>query len=76
MWRPSLIAGFMGAAASIGWFTAMTLEPAAHVRTLGLVELFFSIMLSRRMFQERLRVTEVAGIILLIGGMVAILLDL
>jgi drug/metabolite transporter (DMT)-like permease len=76
MWRPSMVAGFMGAAASIGWFSAMTLEPAAHVRTLGLVELFFSIMLSRRMFQERLRVTEVAGIILLAGGMVAILLDL
>src|SRR5678815_380774 len=35
-WRPSLLAGFMGAAASAGWFTAFAIEPAAHVRTLGL----------------------------------------
>jgi drug/metabolite transporter (DMT)-like permease len=75
-WRPSMAAGFMGAAASIGWFSAMTLEPAAHVRTLGLVELFFSIVLSRRLFQERLRGLEIAGIILLVAGMIAILLDL
>jgi drug/metabolite transporter (DMT)-like permease len=74
-WRPSMAAGFMGAAASIGWFSAMTLEPAAHVRTLGLVELFFSIVLSRRLFQERLRGLEIAGVILLVGGMIAILLE-
>lgn len=74
-WRPSLLAGFMGAAASIGWFTAMTLEPAAHVRTLGLVELLFAIVLSRRLFQERLRPTEIAGIILLVLGMIAVLLE-
>ena len=31
-WRPSLFAGFMGAAASAGWFTAFAIEPAANVR--------------------------------------------
>ena len=41
-WRISLFAGFMGAAASAGWFTAFAIAPAAHVRTLGLVELVFS----------------------------------
>lgn len=75
LWRPSLLAGFMGAAASAGWFSAMTLEPAAHVRTLGLVELLFAIVLSRRLFQERLRPVEVTGIVLLVLGMVLILLD-
>jgi drug/metabolite transporter (DMT)-like permease len=74
-WQPSMVAGFMGAAASIGWFSAMTLEPAAHVRTLGLVELLFAIVLSRRMFQERLSPTEVTGIVLLVLGMIVILLD-
>jgi uncharacterized membrane protein len=73
-WRPSVLAGFMGAAASIGWFSAMTLEPAAHVRTLGLVELMFAIVLSRRLFKERLRPTEITGITLLTCGMVVILL--
>ena len=31
LWRPSLFAGFMGAAASAGWFSAFALQPAAHV---------------------------------------------
>ena len=30
-WRASLFAGFMGAAASAGWFTVMAIEPVAHV---------------------------------------------
>ena len=50
-WRRSLLAGFMGATASAGWFTAMAIEPAAHVRTLGLVELLFSYAVSRRIFR-------------------------
>ncbi len=61
-WRASLFAGFMGAAASAGWFTAMAIEPVAHVRTLGLVELLFSYVVSRRVFRERLKPLELAGI--------------
>ena len=34
-WRPSLLAGMMGALASIGWLTAAALRPAVDVRTLG-----------------------------------------
>jgi drug/metabolite transporter (DMT)-like permease len=73
-WRTSLLAGFMGAAASVGWFTAMALEPVAHVRTLGLIELLFSYMVSRRLFKERLRRIEFIGIALLILGLVGITL--
>jgi len=61
-WRASLFAGFMGAAASAGWFTAMAIEPVAHVRTLGLIELLFSYVVSRRVFRERLQPHEIAGI--------------
>ena len=64
-WRASLFAGFMGAAASAGWFTAMAIEPVAHVRTLGLVEMLFSYGVSRRFFRERLRPLEIAGIVIL-----------
>jgi len=73
-WRISLFAGFMGAAASAGWFTAFALEPAAHVRTLGLVELIFSYLVSRRIFKERLATRELAGIGLLAAGIVVITL--
>jgi drug/metabolite transporter (DMT)-like permease len=73
-WRTSLFAGFMGAAASAGWFTAMAIEPVAHVRTLGLVELIFSYAVSRKLFHERLSPLELAGIVLLAAGLVIITL--
>ena len=71
-WRVSLLAGFMGAAASAGWFTAFAIEPVAHVRTLGLVELVFSYAVSRRLFRERLSPVEIAGMVLLALGVAAI----
>jgi uncharacterized membrane protein len=73
-WRASLFAGFMGAAASAGWFTAMAIEPVAHVRTLGLVELLFSYVVSRRVFREHLDRRELIGIALLSLGLVVVAL--
>ena len=73
-WRASVFAGFMGAAASAGWFTAMTIEPIAHVRTLGLVELVFSYAVSRRFFRERLTRLEIAGMTLLAIALVIVTL--
>jgi len=73
-WRISLFAGFMGAAASAGWFTAFAIEPVAHVRTLGLIELVFSYAISRRLFREKLAPLEIAGMTLLAIGVVVILL--
>lgn len=64
-WRASLFVGFVGAAASAAWFTAMAIEPIAHVRTLALVELLFAYVISRRVFRERLTPTEKVGIVLL-----------
>lgn len=73
-WRTSLFAGFMGAAASAGWFTAMAIEPIAHVRTLGLVELVFSYAVSRRFFRERLTRLEIAGMALLVVALAIVTL--
>ena len=74
VWRTSMVAGFMGAAASVGWFTAFALEPAAHVRTLGLVELLFSFAIARRFFQERLAPAELIGVALLMVALVMVTL--
>ncbi|HUN50703.1 MAG TPA: DMT family transporter [Candidatus Sulfotelmatobacter sp.] len=71
-WRLSLLAGCAGAAASAGWFTAMTLEPAAHVRTLGLLEVLFSYAISLRIFREPISRLELAGIALLACGIALI----
>jgi len=71
-WRVSLLAGFMGALASGLWFTAMAMQPVVYVRTLGLVELFFSYLVSRKLFRERLGWTERFGILLLTLGIAGI----
>lgn len=74
-WRTSLVAGFAGAAASAGWFTAMAIESAARVRTLALAELLFAWVVSRRMFHERLSRLELLGMLLLACGIAAVTLD-
>ena len=73
-WRVSFFAGFMGAAASAGWFTAFAIEPVAHVRTLGLVELIFSYAVSRKLFRERLTSLELGGMCLIAVGVAVITL--
>jgi len=72
-WRVSLLAGAMGALGSACWFTAMAIEPVANVRTLGLVELYFSYVVSQRFFRERLSPRELAGFILLALGLLGVL---
>ncbi|CAN7380439.1 EamA family transporter [Pseudorhodoferax sp. LjRoot39] len=76
VWRVSILAGAMGALASTGWFTAMAIQPAADVRTLGLVEVFFSLVVSRRIFREKLRAGERWGLALVLLGLVGICLQL
>lgn len=73
VWRPALLAGFASAAGSIGWFTAMTLQAVAYVRTLGLVELIFTFAFSFFWFGEKPRGREVFGILLLAIGIAMIL---
>ena len=75
-WRVSAIAGLAGALASIGWFTAFALTSAANVRTLGMVEVVFSYLVSRRFMQERLAGTEQAGLLLVLAGLLALCLQL
>ncbi|HRJ68560.1 MAG TPA: DMT family transporter [Beijerinckiaceae bacterium] len=67
-WRPSLAAGFLGAAASQFWFLAFALTTAARVRTLALIEVLFAYAISGRLFRERLSLREVAGMGLVVVG--------
>lgn len=73
-WRRSIFAGAMGATASACWFTAFAIEPAAHVRTLALVEILFGYIVSRRIFSERIGRLETAGMLLLSVGLVLVTL--
>lgn len=73
-WRTALGVGLSGMLASACWFTAMTLQNAAYVRALGQVELVFTFAASYFFFRERPNLTEVIGILLLIGGVLVLLL--
>ena len=73
-WRKSVFAGAMGATASACWFTAFAIEPAANVRTLALIEIFFGYLISRRIFSERFSRLELCGMLLLLVGLVIITL--
>lgn len=72
-WRPSIMAGFMGAFASEMWFLAFALTTAAKVRTLALVEIFFAGLVSRSLFKEGVASREGAGILLIVVGVVILL---
>ena len=72
-WRPSLVAGFMGALASQFWFLSFALATAASVRTLALVEVLFAQAISRFVFKQAMTAREAAGIVLIVIG-VALLL--
>ncbi|MGN1056129.1 MAG: EamA family transporter [Comamonas sp.] len=74
-WRVSLLAGSMGAAASLAWFTAYAIQDAAAVRTLGMVEVVFSYLVSRRIFSETFSTAEKLGMGLMVLGLVLICLQ-
>ena len=75
-WRISTFAGACGAAASIGWFTAFALTTAANVRTLGMVEVVFSYLVSHRLLREKLARYEQAGLGLVVAGLLLLGLQL
>ncbi|MFP6626571.1 MAG: DMT family transporter [Deltaproteobacteria bacterium] len=68
----STATGFAGMVASVGWFTAMTLERAAYVRALGQMELLFALAASYLFFGERTRPAELLGVALVMGALVAL----
>jgi drug/metabolite transporter (DMT)-like permease len=72
LWKPSLLAGFTGAAASQFWFLAFALAMAASVRTLALVEVLFAQGGTRFVFKQKTTLREATGIALLLAGAVLI----
>jgi drug/metabolite transporter (DMT)-like permease len=67
-WRPSLLAGFLGALASQFWFLAFALATAASVRTLALVEVLFAQAISSFVFKQKTTMREGVGIVLIVIG--------
>ncbi|MCZ6798609.1 MAG: DMT family transporter [Gammaproteobacteria bacterium] len=72
-WRPAALVGISGGLASIGWFSAFTLQNATYVRALGQIELIFTFAVTLLVFREKVSRTELGGI-LLIGASIILLL--
>ncbi len=68
LWKPSMLAGFMGAFASQFWFLAFALTAAANVRTLALVEVLFAQGIAHYSFKQPLSGRELSGIALIVIG--------
>lgn len=73
-WKVALFTGLMGATASMGWFTAMTLQHAAVVKALAQVEMLFTFAASVFFFHERINRLEVAGCVLIVAGIAVLML--
>lgn len=73
-WKVAGIVGLTGMLASAGWFTAMTIQNAAHVRALGQIELFLAFVTSVIFFREKVNKVEISGIGFLIFGICVLLL--
>ncbi len=73
-WRTCSWVGITAVLASIGWFTASTLEVAAYVRAVGQVELVFAFVASVLLFGERPSRTEVVGIALIVASILLLVL--
>jgi drug/metabolite transporter (DMT)-like permease len=72
-WRPALIVGLSGAMASFGWFMAMTLQQAAIVKSLAQIEMLFTMASSVFLFREHINRLEIAGCLLIVAGIIALI---
>lgn len=72
-WRLSSLVGITGVLGSACWFTAMTIQQVAYVRTLGMIELVFTFLVSVLVFRERPSARETLGIALLVAGILLVL---
>lgn len=73
-WKVSLATGFVGATASFGWFTAMTLQQAALVRSLAQIEMVFTFASTALIFKEKVNRLEIAGCAMIVAGILLLFL--
>ncbi len=69
-WRASLGAGLCGTLASVGWFVALALSPAAPVRALGIVEAPIAALAGHRVFRETITSLQMFAGVAVAGGIV------
>src|SRR3546814_2342669 len=73
-WKTCVFVGLTSALGSAGWFTAMTIERASYVKSIGQIEFVFAIAVSILVIFERSLPRELFGMTLVAVGIVVLLL--
>ncbi len=73
LWPLALFVGATSALGSIGWFTAMSWENPALVKSVGQIEMIFTAVLTLRFFRERVRLSEWLGVGAVIASVVILI---
>lgn len=74
-WRSSAWVGILSAAGSACWFTGFAMTDVALVRAVGQVEVVFTLLFSRFYLHERLKRGDVAGLLLVVAGVLLIVIS-
>ncbi|MDO6609834.1 DMT family transporter [Shewanella sp. 1_MG-2023] len=63
--RLTILISVCSCIASIGWFSAMSLQAVPYVKTLGQIEVFFTMLISVFWLKQKIKVNEVLGLVLI-----------
>lgn len=72
-WRRSMWVGTLSACGSACWFTGFAIADVALVRSVGQVEIVFTLLFSRFYLKETLKPGDVAGLVLVVGGVLLLI---
>lgn len=72
-WKWAGAVSVVGVLGSVCWFTAFTIENAAHVRAVGQIELVFTFIASSVFFKETVSKLEILGIVLVVSAILLVL---
>jgi drug/metabolite transporter (DMT)-like permease len=73
-WRSSAWVGTLSACGSACWFFGFASAPVALVRALGQIEMVFTLAFSHFYLRETLRKADVAGLVLVVAGVLLVLM--
>jgi drug/metabolite transporter (DMT)-like permease len=74
-WRSSSLVGTLSACGSACWIVGYGLTEIALVRSVGQVEIVFTLLFSRFYLKETLRRGDIAGLALVVGGVLLIVAE-
>ena len=69
----AIFVGATSAFGSIGWFTAMTYQNAALVKSLGQIEFIFTLLITYFFFNEKISTREYFGMALILASVIILL---